>query len=57
MFPDSLQGFRFNLADSLAGHAKLFAHFFQSVGDAVFQTEAHRQNFLLPRSQINQNFF
>ena len=37
----SVQGLGFNLADSFPGDAEFFAHLFQSMSNAVIQTETH----------------
>ena len=46
-----LQGFGLDLSDALAGNAELLADFFQRMGAATLQAEAHAQDLLLARGQ------
>ena len=49
-------GFVFDLADTLSGHAEDLAHLFQGVGTAVVHTEAHPQHVGFPLGKRPQNF-
>lgn len=52
-----LQSFPFNLPDSLSGHVKVTAHFFQSPGLSIFKAEAEFQHLSFPFRQALKKFF
>src|SRR5579862_471501 len=53
--PELPQRFGFNLADAFAGDCEALPDFFKSVLAAVFETEAHLDDFLFARSQRAQD--
>ena len=50
--PQFSQRFGFDLSDPLAGHIKLFAHFFKGVVGIHIDTKPHPQDFGFPGCQI-----
>ena len=53
--PQLPQSLGFNLADTLAGDAKVLAHFFQRSFGPVFEAESHSYHAFLARSQRIQS--
>ena len=47
-----LECFGLDLSDTFAGNRENLAHFFQSMGHSVGQSEPHVQYLLLPRSKV-----
>src|SRR5215472_11201509 len=53
--PQFPQGFRFDLADTLAGYGKMLADFFERMLAAVLQAKAHLDDLFLARTERLQH--